>query len=41
VQLNPSEHDDASWLGVEKALATLPYAGLRRAVQLAVAARLS
>ena len=41
VKLNPAEHDDSSWLGVEKALATLPYAGLRRAVQLAVAARFS
>jgi lipoyl(octanoyl) transferase len=41
VQLNPMEHDGCSWLGVEDALATLPFTGLRRAVQLAMARRLS
>jgi lipoyl(octanoyl) transferase len=35
VRLDPGEHDAHEWVGLEEALRRLPFAGLRRAVQLA------
>jgi lipoyl(octanoyl) transferase len=37
VRINPAEHDSFSWRALDEALATLPFNGLRRAVQLAAA----
>ena len=35
VRLDPGEHDAHEWVGIDEALRRLPFAGLRRAVQLA------
>jgi lipoyl(octanoyl) transferase len=37
-RIDPAEHDSFSWATVDEAIARLPFKGLRRAVQLAVAA---
>jgi hypothetical protein len=35
VRLDPGEHDAHEWVAIDEALRRLPFAGLRRAVQLA------